>query len=188
MTTQCWAICCEWHYYFEILRNYHTNRFLEPTHSIYSRRVSAVICLLNWFNPVPTRLYHVINYYVNKTYPCLVGTRLNWFMDRVISAQTSQEEIKQTKVKSRGPILRVTSSETHSVCVKHNLNTRRSLVIALVTWHVSYKITTLYFVCRFLSCDMIEHLRINSLHGLKSKIVSYYKWVIWYTFELRSFK
>ena len=52
MTTQCWAICCEWHYYFEILRNYHTNRFLEPTHSIYSRRVSAVIC----FNPVPTKV------------------------------------------------------------------------------------------------------------------------------------
>ena len=28
-------------------------------------------------------------------------------------------------LKSRGPILRVTSSETHSVCVKQALNTRR---------------------------------------------------------------
>ena len=46
-------------------------------------------------------------------------------------------------VKSRGLILRVMSSETRSVCVKHNLNTRHWLVNALVTWHVSYKITTL---------------------------------------------
>ena len=44
---------------------------------------------------------------------------------------------------SRGLILRVTSSESHSVCVKQALNTRRWLVNALVTWHVSYKITTL---------------------------------------------
>ena len=28
-------------------------------------------------------------------------------------------------LKSRGPILRVTSSETCSLCVKHNLNTHR---------------------------------------------------------------
>ena len=39
----------------------------------------------------------------------------------------------------------MTSSETRSVCVKQALNTRRWLVNALVTWHVSYKITTLNF-------------------------------------------
>ena len=33
--------------------------------------------------------------------------------------------------------------KTRSVCVKQALNTRRWLVNALVTWHVSYKITTL---------------------------------------------
>ena len=49
-----------------------------------------------------------------------------------------------TLIKSRGPILPVMSSETRSVCVKHNLNTRRWLVNALVTWHVSYKIMTLH--------------------------------------------
>ena len=42
-------------------------------------------------------------------------------------------------------VLRVTSSESRSVCVKHNLNTHRWLVNALVTWHVSYKITTLKY-------------------------------------------
>ena len=36
-------------------------------------------------------------------------------------------------LKSRGSILRVTSSETRSVCVKQALNTRRWLVNALVT-------------------------------------------------------
>ena len=36
-------------------------------------------------------------------------------------------------IKSRGPILRVTSSETLSMCVKHNLNTRCCLANALVT-------------------------------------------------------
>ena len=46
-------------------------------------------------------------------------------------------------LKSKGPILRVTSSETRSVCVKQALNSCRWLVNALVTWHVSYKITTL---------------------------------------------
>ena len=46
-------------------------------------------------------------------------------------------------IKSKGPILRVTSSETCSICVKQALNTRRWLVNELVTWHVSYKITTL---------------------------------------------
>ena len=46
-------------------------------------------------------------------------------------------------LKSRGPILRVTSSETRSVCVKQALTTCRWLVNALVTWHVSYKNTTL---------------------------------------------
>ena len=34
--------------------------------------------------------------------------------------------------------------KTCSVCVKQALNTRRWLVNALVTWHVSYKITTLH--------------------------------------------
>ena len=41
------------------------------------------------------------------------------------------------------------SSETRSVCIMQALNTCRWLVNALVTWHVSYKITTLpllYFV------------------------------------------
>jgi len=40
------------------------------------------------------------------------------------------------------PIL-LKSSETRSVWFKQALNTRRWLVNALVTWHVSYKITTL---------------------------------------------
>ena len=47
------------------------------------------------------------------------------------------------QVRSRGMILHVTLSETRSVCVEHNLNTRRCLVNALVMWHVSYKITAL---------------------------------------------
>ena len=47
------------------------------------------------------------------------------------------------QVKSRGPILRVTSSKCRSVCVKQALNTRRWLVDVVVTWHSSYKITTL---------------------------------------------
>ena len=47
------------------------------------------------------------------------------------------------QIKSRGPVLCVRSSETCSVCVKQALNTRRWLLNALVTWHVSYKITTL---------------------------------------------
>ena len=34
--------------------------------------------------------------------------------------------------------------KSRSVCVKQALNTRRWLVNALVTWHVSYKITTLW--------------------------------------------
>ena len=42
-------------------------------------------------------------------------------------------------VKSRGPILHVTSSETCSVCVKQALNTPHWLVNAPITWHVSYK-------------------------------------------------
>ena len=46
--------------------------------------------------------------------------------------------------------------KTRSVCVKQALNTRRWLVNALVTWNVSYKITTLLLVhisslCRRLS-------------------------------------
>ena len=49
-------------------------------------------------------------------------------------------------IKSRGPILRMTSSETRSVCVKQALNTCSWLVNALVTWQVSYKITTLVSV------------------------------------------
>ena len=35
-----------------------------------------------------------------------------------------------------------------SVCVKQALNTRRWLVNALVTWHVSFKITTTIFLCQ----------------------------------------
>ena len=53
--------------------------------------------------------------------------------------------------KSRGPILHVTTSETCSVCVKQALNTRCWLVNVLVTWHVSYKITTLLLVGNFWS-------------------------------------
>ena len=51
---------------------------------------------------------------------------------------------KANNLKSRGPILRVMSSEMSLVCVKQALNTCRWLVNALVTWHVSYKITTLF--------------------------------------------
>ena len=50
-------------------------------------------------------------------------------------------------IKSRGPILCVTSSETRSYAVKKALNTRRWLVHVVVTWHVSYKITTLLNKC-----------------------------------------
>ena len=67
-------------------------------------------------------------------------------------------------LKSRGPILHVTSSETRSVCVKQALNTRRWLVNGMVTWHVSYKITTLpdrpcTSGCR-MSLDLSNFLRI----------------------------
>ena len=54
------------------------------------------------------------------------------------------------------PILHVsvTSSETRSVCVKQALNTRHWLVNVLVTWHVSYKITTLHY---FIFCKLERH-------------------------------
>ena len=57
-------------------------------------------------------------------------------------------------VKCRGLILRVTSSEIRSVCVKQALNTRRWLVNVLVTWHVSYKITTLHIFSYWLKFQL----------------------------------
>ena len=74
------------------------------------------------------------------------------------------------EIKSRGPILRVTSSETHSVCVKQALNTHCWLVNVLVTWHVSYKIKTLLTkkelrICLYFSLyfefDFLENLNNN---------------------------
>ena len=47
--------------------------------------------------------------------------------------------------------------KTRSVCVKQALNTRRWLVNALVTWHVSYKITTLLFL---IQCSNMFNLAI----------------------------
>ena len=63
------------------------------------------------------------------------------YLDRSLNAPWRSLRIL---LKSRGPILSVTSSETRSVCVKQSLNTRRWLVNALVEWHVSYKVTTLH--------------------------------------------
>ena len=37
--------------------------------------------------------------------------------------------------------------KSRSVCVKQALNTRRWLVNALVAWHISYKITTVRWIC-----------------------------------------
>ena len=73
----------------------------------------------------------------------------NWKMDFlkalycILKKQSFSLGTISMYLKSRGPILRVTSSETRSVCVKQALNTRRWLVNVLVMWHVSYKITTL---------------------------------------------
>ena len=51
--------------------------------------------------------------------------------------------------------------KTCSACVKQALNTRHWLVNALVTWHVSYKITTLTecFLNLFLEVSQIQSIR-----------------------------
>ena len=80
-------------------------------------------------------------------------------------------------LKSRGPILRVTSSETCSVCVKEALNTRPWLVNALVTWHISYKVTTLFFIRNFFvkqkdeaaPCKVDDHHLSSSNRGKKQE-------------------
>ena len=81
-------------------------------------------------------------------------------------------------LKYRWPILCVTSSETCSVCVKQALNTRRWLVKALVTWHVSYKVTTLFFIRIFFvkqkdeaaPCKVDDHHLSSSNRGKKTGI------------------
>ena len=51
--------------------------------------------------------------------------------------------------------------KTSSVCVKQALNTRLWLVNALVTWHVSYKITTLHSILYSLPRYYLNDLNLN---------------------------
>ena len=52
--------------------------------TVFIRTVSSwclLSALINWFNPVPTRLCHVIYFHSNKKYPCLVVMGLNCLFD-----------------------------------------------------------------------------------------------------------
>ena len=89
----------------------------------------------DWISP--SGLLGSLGFFSSKT-----ETRWNFF-----NLKTLFEAPYSNFLKSRGPTLRVTSSETCSVCVKQALNTCRWLVNVLVTWHVSYKIMTL--LCTF---------------------------------------
>ena len=82
-------------------------------------------CLRLQFTEIHRYLIHSCIFYKIKMCQDIfkIDSRASLTMQRVASYH---------KLKSKGPILLVTSSETRSVCVKQALNTRRWLVNALV--------------------------------------------------------